>query len=78
MYSQNISAQYIGNKQVKINYKKLFSDKKGGTAYIIMTDTVRFKTDLAAQSYANLVNETGNLYLIKDCVAIEDEILECG
>ena len=43
-----------------------------------MTDTVRFKTDLAAQSYANLVNETGNLYLIKDCVAIEDEILECG
>ena len=46
------------------------NDKRGGIAHIITTNIAKFKTDFAAQSYANLVNATGEYYevLEKDVV----------
>ena len=69
MSNTNVSAQFIGNGQVELSYKKTLKDKRGGIAHVITTNIAKFKNDWAAQSYVNLVNATGEYYVVYDMIS---------
>lgn len=80
MINSNITAQYIGQGQVLLKLNENANSKRGCDSAQISASTVAsFKNDIAAVSYANLVNSTGILYgpklndeLVKDVFQLSE------
>lgn len=66
---KQVTAQFMGNGQVELSYKKTLKDKRGCIAHVITTNIAKFKNDWAAQSYVNLINATGEYYVVCDLVS---------
>lgn len=62
--ANQVTAQFMGNGQVELSYKKTLKDSRGGIAHVIKTNIAKFKNDWAAQSYVNLINATGEYYIV--------------
>lgn len=80
MINSNISAQFIGNGQVLLRLNETANSKRGCDSAQVSASTVAsFSNDVAATSYANLVNSTGVLYgpklndeLVKDVFQLSE------
>lgn len=69
MKNGQVTAQFLGNGQVELSYKKILKDNRGGMAHVITTNIAKFKNDWAAQSYVNLINATGEYYEAYDMIS---------
>lgn len=62
MITNNVTAQYAGNNRVLLRVNSSANAKNGSTAQTAGCDTAAFNNEIAAISYANLVNQTGILF----------------